>query len=73
MGGVVALEKAGRGSKSEYKSMLLHPIERRFIEYMRRIGYASLEVNVQDGLPVSAERVTEKIKFTEDIDKNKCF
>jgi hypothetical protein len=55
-----------RGSKTEYQPVLLHPVEKRFVEYLRRLRYANLEVKVQDGLPVMAEKVTEKVKFTEE-------
>lgn len=58
------MKKTG-GSKTEYQAVMLHPVERRFVEYLRKLRYANLEVKVQDGLPVMAEKVTEKVKFTD--------
>ena len=62
--GVVAM----RGKKTE--TMELHPTEKRFLEYVRSMGHGTMEIKVQDGLPVMAEKVSIKVKFTENIDKN---
>ena len=42
----------------------LHPAWRAMIRYCREMGHGELEsVRIQDGLPVSAEVVTKKIRW----------
>jgi hypothetical protein len=52
---------------SEWKvgDILLHSAWRAFIRYCLELGHGEIErLKIQDGLPVLAEVVKEKIKFT---------
>jgi hypothetical protein len=43
----------------------LHPAWRAFLQYCLELGHGEIErLKIQDGLPVLAEVVKEKIKFT---------
>lgn len=43
----------------------LHPAWAAFLEYCRKLGYGEIErLKIQDGLPVLAEMVQKKVKFT---------
>ena len=43
----------------------LHPIWLKFINYCEKLGFGELQkVQIQDGIPVSAEMATKKIKFS---------
>ena len=43
----------------------LHPIWRAFIRYCAELQHGDIELlKIQDGLPVFAEVIKEKIKFT---------
>jgi hypothetical protein len=43
----------------------LHPAWRAFLRYCRELGHGEIErLKIQNGLPVLAEVVKEKIKFT---------
>ena len=45
-------------------AMKIHPNWVKFIQYCEKLGFGELQkVLIQDGLPVSAEKATEKIKF----------
>jgi len=55
--------------KIKYKPVELHPAERRLIQYLRELQFGEVNLKVQDGLPVIAERVREKVKFTETVDR----
>ncbi len=42
-----------------------HPAWRAFVRYCHELGHGEIErLKIQDGLPVLAEVVKEKIKFT---------
>ena len=42
----------------------LNPNWLKFISYCEKLGFGELQkVQIQDGIPVSAEKATEKIKF----------
>jgi hypothetical protein len=44
--------------------MPLHPKERAFIVYLRKLKYGTLhKLVVQDGLPIVAEEVSKTVKF----------
>lgn len=46
--------------------VLLHPAEKRLIEYIRKLRYGTiLTLKVQDGLPVLAEETLKKVKFAD--------
>lgn len=55
------------GCKADYQVVKLHPFEKKLIEYIRQLKFGVLELKVQDGLPMIAERVTEKVKFAEKL------
>lgn len=43
----------------------LHPAWRAFLRYCHELGHGEIErLKIQDGLPMLAEVVKEKIKFT---------
>jgi len=43
----------------------LHPAWTAFIRFCRDLGHGEIEqLKVQDGLPIIAEKVRQKIKFT---------
>ncbi len=43
----------------------VHPTWQAFIELCRQIGYGEIErLSIQDGLPVLAETVKRKVRFT---------
>lgn len=47
------------------ETMEVHPAERALLLYLRRLGFGVLEkLQVQNGLPVSAEEVRGKVRFT---------
>jgi hypothetical protein len=51
--------------KVQYPDIETHPIWLKFISYCQKIGFGELQkVLIQDGIPVSAEKATEKVKFS---------
>ena len=49
----------------EYAKKALHPLWRAFIRYCSELQHGEIEVlKIQDGVPVFAEAVKKKIKFT---------
>jgi hypothetical protein len=43
----------------------LHPAWREFIRYCRELRHGEIErLSIQDGLPVLAEQIRKKVKFT---------
>lgn len=56
--------KIRRDSKSRNRAEVLHPAWCALIELCERLGYGEIEkLKIQDGLPVSAEMTTQKIKL----------
>ncbi len=48
----------------------VHPIELRFLQLLRKWRYGVLhEVKIEDGLPMCAELVHERIRFDRPVDK----
>ena len=46
------------------ESVVLSPAWVKFMEFCARLGHGEIEkVKIQDGVPVLAEKVTEKTKF----------
>ena len=46
-------------------SIELNPIWLKFIRYCEKLGFGKLQkVQIQNGIPVSAEMATKKVKFT---------
>lgn len=44
----------------------IHPVWYSFIKYCESLGYGEIEkLKIQDGLPMLAEEVKKKIKFSE--------
>lgn len=44
----------------------IHPVWHSFIKYCESLGYGEIEkLKIQDGLPMLAEEVKKKIKFSE--------
>ncbi len=53
-----------RTSPANWTTMTLHPAEARLIQYIRTLGFGRIErLEVQDGLPVIAEEVKERVRF----------
>jgi len=51
------------GGKSPDSS--LHPAWRAFIRYCVELGHGEIELlKIQDGLPVLAEKIKQKVKFS---------
>jgi hypothetical protein len=53
------------GASDRYPAIVLHPAWRAFARFCAELGYGEIEhLSIQDGLPVLAEVVKKKIKFT---------
>jgi len=46
--------------------MMLYKAERELIKYLRNLRFGNVELRVQDGLPMMAERAIIKTKFIDD-------
>ncbi|MFQ6083807.1 MAG: hypothetical protein ACE5WD_10670 [Candidatus Aminicenantia bacterium] len=58
------------GNVSKWKIIRIHPTWFSFIKYCEKIKYGEIEkLKIQDGLPMIAEEVKKKVKFsyTEEI------
>jgi len=54
----------GAASPSEFGRQL-HPAWQRLIDYCMQLGYGEIEkLKIQDGLPMTAEVTTRKVKFS---------
>ena len=54
------------GNIREGRLIRIHPIWYSFIRYCEELGYGEIErLKIQDGLPMLAEEVKRKIKFSE--------
>lgn len=52
--------------QAKWRLIHVHPIWYSFIKYCERLKYGEIEkLKIQDGLPMLAEEVKEKVKFTE--------
>ena len=52
-------------ASDQFPAIGLHPAWRNFARFCGELGYAEIErLSIQDGLPVLAEVVKKKIKFT---------
>ncbi len=60
MGGL-ALAKPGE----EKDKFVIHPAERRLIEYLRTLRYGVVEVRIHQGLPFEIEKAIEKIRLVD--------
>ncbi|MFB0565456.1 MAG: hypothetical protein ACETWK_07230 [Candidatus Aminicenantaceae bacterium] len=50
----------------KYRFIRIHPVWYSFIKYCGEIKYGEIEkLKIQDGLPMIAEEVKKKIKFSE--------
>lgn len=50
--------------QQQHVTMVLHPTEAELIQYLRKLRYGRVErLEVQEGLPVLAEEVREKVRF----------
>lgn len=53
-----------RGASNDSSALPLHPAWQALIRFCREVGYGEIErIKIQDGLPVSAEMVTRKIRW----------
>ena len=56
---------AGAASTRPHEGTM-HPSWRAFVRFCRELKYGEIErLRIQDGLPVLAEVVTKKVRFTE--------
>lgn len=63
MNRVVALESASSGCRS-VSEVVPSKQWQAFIAFCRELGHGEIQVlKIQDGLPVLAEKVVEKVKF----------
>ncbi len=43
--------------------MPVHPAEARLLQHMRMLGFGSIDVQIQNGVPVFITEIREKIKL----------
>ena len=64
-GGTDAEKASARGARGESPDTPLHPAWRAFIRYCAELGHGEIELlKIQDGLPVLAEKIKQKVKFS---------
>jgi hypothetical protein len=53
------------GGLKEAKTLRIHPMWYAFIKYCETLGYGEIQkLRIENGLPVGAEEVKKKIKFS---------
>ena len=58
--------KTGIDKRQQGQLIRIHPVWYSFIKYCEIMGYGEIEkLKIQDGLPMLAEEVKKKIKFSE--------
>lgn len=59
-----ASQNRGSLNRGPGETLTLHPAWQALIRFCREIGHGEIErIKIQDGLPVSAEVVTKKIRW----------